>query len=69
MPVPLGYTQSSGSNVLQSNPNPLAFSVIGDPTPAATYYRLEGMKRAMFPYKFPPYPGPTGPLRGAQGGA
>ncbi len=61
--IPTGYTQSSGSNPLQSNPRPLQFSLIGDPTPGAYYARIRGMQKAMFPYRYPTYGGPTGPLR------
>lgn len=66
--IPIGYTQSAGSNVLQTNPSPLLSSIIGDPTPAASYSRINGMLRAIFPYTYTKYPGHTGPLRSNGGG-
>ena len=61
--IPTGYTQSSGQWPLQPNPAPLQLSMIGDPIPGAAYARRQGIARAMFPDKFPRYPGSVGPLR------
>jgi len=65
--IPLGYTQSAGSWPLNPNPHPLQLSIIGDPIPAAHYARTMGVSRAIFPDKYPPYRGNTGPLRASGG--
>ena len=69
IPIPTGYMQSAGSQALQSNPRPLAFSIVGEPIPAAHNARVRGMRTAIFPQHFPAYRGNTGPLRGSAGGA
>lgn len=49
--IPIGYTQSAGSNPLTPNASPLSLSVIGWPTPAAEYSNIRAKASAMFPDK------------------